>query len=455
MLRTRTVFDRDILQQLRNWRRKPSRKPLILRGARQVGKTTAVRMLAREFDSFIEINLERPGEAGVFRRGLAPERLLQAIELDRGIGRIQPAQTLLFLDEIQACPQAMPYLRYLYEDMPQLGVIAGGSLLEAMIERNRLELPVGRIEYLRMYPLCFHEFLAAIGEKRAAEAVDTVPGDEVARPKLMDLFHSYALIGGMPEAVARYAEEPNIATVDEIYDELMTALCDDVPRYAPNSSLARVLRHCIETAPLVTGQRIKFAGFGNSNYGSREIGEALRLLERAMILHLLYPVTGTELPLVANTRKSPRLQFLDIGLVNHYAGLQKEYFSLTDLHSLARGAILEQVVGQEMLASGLTLRNKPAFWVREKKPSSAEVDFVVQLGGKAIPVEVKSGKTGTLRSLHQFMDRCDHDMAVRLYAGPLQLTPCRTIAGKPFRLLNLPYYLAGRVAEHVEWAFGG
>jgi predicted AAA+ superfamily ATPase len=267
----------------------------------------------------------------------------------------------------------------------------------------------------------------------------------------MDLFHRYVLVGGMPEVVARYAEKKEIAALAPYYRGLFTSFLDDIPKYARNEPMKRVIRQCFEAAPLEAGERIKFAGFGKSNYRSREAGEALRTLEQAMLLHLLYPSTATEIPLVPDYKKSPRLQFLDIGLVNFAVGLQGHYFEHADLHSFYRGKVAEMAVGQELLSSAPETHQKPVFWVREKKQAPAEVDFIIQHEKYAIPIEVKAGAKGTLKSLHQFINRCPHSYAVRLYAGPLQVESTKTPENKPYYLLSLPYFLAGSVREYVRW----
>lgn len=215
--------------------------------------------------------------------------------------------------------------------------------------------------------------------------------------------------------------------------------------------MARVIRHAIESSPTEAGQRIKFQGFGNSNYKSREMGEALRVLERAMLVYLLYPSTVTQPPVRPDLKKSPRLQFLDTGLINFGAGLQDYFFKMENLHSFYRGLIAEHIVGQELIALDNKTSRKPSFWTREKKQSSAEVDFVVPFKHHIIPVEVKSGKTGALRSLHQFMIRAEHPFAVRLYAGSIEKTQASTPNGKSYVLLNLPYFLAGKLYDYIDW----
>ena len=442
------MFKRSILRQLQDWKAKPDRKPLILRGARQVGKTTAVQLFSSAYDQFIPLNLEKPEEARLFSRELATRDLFQAILFQKGLPSIE-GQVLLFLDEVQNSPEAVRSLRYFHEDLPHIQVIAAGSLLEIALTQKQIGVPVGRVEYALMHPLSFREFLEAAGETQALEALDIMPAPAFALPRLMELFHRYALVGGMPEVVARYAEKRDAVALEPIYRSLWTSFLDDIPKYARNETMKRVIRHCLEAAPLEAGGRIKFAGFGKSNYRSREAGESLRTLEQAMLVHLLYPTTSTEIPLAPDRKKSPKLLFLDIGLVNFSAGLQGHYFEYPDLHSFYRGRIAEMIVGQEIIATDQE-HHKPVFWVREKSQAPAEVDFVLQHGSHAVPVEVKAGAKGTLKSLHQFITRCPHGYAVRLYAGPLETVRTNTPEGKPFTLLNLPYCLAGSLRAYAR-----
>ncbi|MBW2262932.1 MAG: DUF4143 domain-containing protein [Deltaproteobacteria bacterium] len=253
----------------------------------------------------------------------------------------------------------------------------------------------------------------------------------------------------MPEVVDRYAGTGDVSVLSRIHDSLMAGYKDDVARYARNATMRAVIRHCIECAPLEAGQRITFEGFGRSRYRSREVGDAMRTLERAMLLTLLRPTTSTRLPLHPDRRKRPRLQFLDTGLLNHAAGLTGRYFERKDLHGIHRGIVAEHVVGQELLA-----RRTDAllFWVREKSQSSAEVDFLIRHGATPVPVEVKSGTRGTLRSLHQFMEMSGLGFAVRLWSGGLQVEAMQTPGGARFHLLSMPYYLAGLLDEYVDWA---
>ena len=444
------MFSRSILGKLHTWKDASDRKPLVLRGARQVGKTTAVEIFSRSYDQFIPLNLERPDAARLFSRELSARDLFQSILLHLNLPRIE-GQVLLFLDEIQNSPEAVRALRYFHEELPEIQVIAAGSLLEIALTQKHIGMPVGRVQHLFMFPLSFREFLEATNEEQAQEALAAIPIPPYAVSQIMALFHRYVLIGGMPEVVARYAERKEVTALAPYYRSLFTSFLDDIPKYARNETMKRVIRHCFEAAPLEAGGRIKFAGFGKSNYRSREAGEALRTLEQAMLVHLMYPSTSTEIPLIPDYKKSPKLQFLDIGLINFSAGLQGHYFEHADLHSFYRGRIAEMIVGQELISADTETHQKPIFWVREKSQAPAEVDFLIQHEKYAIPVEVKAGAKGTLKSLHQFINRCPHSYAVRLYAGPLATERTKTPEGKPFYLLSLPYFLAGLIKDYIRW----
>jgi len=444
------MYVRNILSELEQWKASPNRKPLVLRGARQVGKTTVVNLFSDRYRQYIYLNLERKEDAALFTGYTNFSTLVEAVFFVKSKD-IQERDTLLFIDEIQAVPEAIGLLRYFYEDYPWLHVIAAGSLLETVMQEE-VSMPVGRVEYKVLRPVSFSEFLAATGEEAALHQYRTVPLRDFAHEKLLELFHRYVLIGGMPEIVGHYAEHRNLTALQPIYESLQVSFMNDVEKYARNSTLVHVIRHVIGAMPFEAGNRIKFRQFGQSNYGSREVGEAMRILEKAMLLHLVYPCTSTSIPVLPDKRKSPRLHLLDTGLMNCLAGLQKDLLHVRELDSLYQGKIAEQVVGQELLAANFSALNTLSFWVREKKDSSAELDFLQVFDGMVIPVEVKSGSTGRLRSLHLFMDNVPHTLAVRLYAGGLKKETIQTNAGKTYTLLNLPYYLAGRIVEYLRWA---
>ncbi len=443
------MFKRTILKELTHWLKKKNRKPLILRGARQVGKTTAISIFADNFKQYIYLNLEHSDDLRLFEQDYNIHELVEAIFFLKGKTR-QQNNTLLFIDEIQNSPKAVAMLRYFYEEMKDLYVIAAGSLLESILNRH-ISFPVGRVEYLRMHPLSFEEFLQAIGETQAAEMLERIPLPAFAHDKLLKLFHRYTLIGGMPEIVQLYAESQDLIQLKPLYESLIIAYMDDVEKYSSRDSQTPIIRHVIQSAFHEAGNRIKMAGFGQSNYSSKDITEAMQLLEKALLLQRIYPTTATQLPLTANLKKSPKLQILDTGLVNYFSGLQTEIFGTKDLNSIYGGRIIEHLVGQELLASQHSTLFNQHFWVKENKQSNAQVDFVLPHGNKIIPIKVKSGATGRLRSLHQFINQTDHNYAVRLYAGNLKVETATTITGKEYRLLNLPYFLAGKMTMYLDW----
>jgi predicted AAA+ superfamily ATPase len=255
----------------------------------------------------------------------------------------------------------------------------------------------------------------------------------------------------MPEIVSAYYNNPNIIELNLVYESLLRSYIDDVEKYARSDTLARVIRFAIENCFHNAAQRIKFEAFGRSNYKSREISEALRTLEKAMLIYLIYPSTQTELPVMTDLKKSPRLHIVDTGLVNYFAGLQKELFGTGDLNSAYEGRIAEHIVGQELIAINNSIADKVSFWVKEKKQSNAQVDFIVPYEKYIIPVEIKSGKAGRLRSLHEFIDLASHNYAVRIYSGGLKVDEVQTVKGKKFYLLNLPFYLAGSIKKYLGW----
>jgi len=443
------MFDRIIIKELKKWANKTNRKPLVLRGARQVGKTTAVEIFSKQFDQYIYLNLEIPSERKLFEMDHNIEELIRAIFFEKNKKKSK-GKTLIFIDEIQNSPKAVSMLRYFYESAKDYYVIAAGSLLESLINRQ-ISFPVGRVEYLYMKPLTFGEYIAAAGDNSLLEVFDQIPCPDFAHEKMLKKFYQYTLIGGMPEIVDTYNKTQNIIELNTIYESLLRSYLDDVEKYARNNTLALVIRHALESSFYSAGNRIRFEGFGRSRYRSREMSEALKTLERAMLVYLMYPTVATSLPIEPDHKKSPRLHLVDTGLVNYFAGVQKELFGTQNLNSVYEGKIAEHIVGQELLGQSRTFTNKVQFWVREKKQSSAQVDYVVPFDNYVMPIEVKAGKAGRLRSLHEFIDRTSHAYAVRVYSGRLKIDTINTIKGKKFFLLNLPFYLIGKLDSYLNW----
>ena len=434
------MFERNIVAELEKWVAKSNHKPLILRGSRQVGKTTLVDNFSRNFENYLYLNFEKnPSAITLFEKEQEIDNLLAEIFLFCNKEN-KSGKTLLFIDEIQNSETAITKLRYFYEAKKyDLYVIAAGSLLETMLNK-KISFPVGRVEYLAVRPCVFSEFLRAIGEIQLEKALHNHQIPEALHGKTMNLFNTFTLIGGMPEVVADYAENKNFVGLNSIYESLLTSYRDDVEKYARNETMSQTIRYILQSGWKFAAERITLGGFAGSSYKAREMGEAFRTLEKTFVLELCYPTTDTLVPITKDLKRSPRLLWLDCGLVNYAANVQKEVFGASDILDVWRGKIAEQIVAQELFALDSRVSNQRNFWVRNKKDSDAEVDFVVQIDNKVIPVEVKSGHNAKLKSLHLFMDEVSHDIAVRVWSQPFSIDEVTTQNGKKFRLINLPFY---------------
>jgi predicted AAA+ superfamily ATPase len=435
------MINRNIINDLHNWSKRKKRKPLVLRGARQVGKTTLVDQFGRNFAIYLKLNLEEPEHIRLFEDYKNMDSLLTGIYLVNGAEK-KDVPTLLFIDEIQNSPRAVSLLRYFYEKTPWLYVIAAGSLLESLIGRQ-ISFPVGRVEYMSIHPCSFNEFLGAMGNAELQKAQQAGQIPESIHPIAINLFNQYTLIGGMPEVVADYADNRDILALGRIFNTLLSGYQDDTEKYAPTDSMRHILRHIIRTGWNYAGQRIKFERFGESDYRSREVGEAFRLLEKAMILETVYPYSGYQPPVHPELKRSPKLLWLDTGIVNYVAGIQKEVFNVHDIADAWRGKVAEHIVGQELFSQETHFPSNRNFWVRNAHSSEAEIDFIIQYDGQIIPIEVKSGHNSKLRSLHLFMDEVEHQTAVRIWSGKFSIDKISTPKGKSFNLYNVPFYYAG------------
>ncbi|MCH4155035.1 MAG: AAA family ATPase [Muribaculaceae bacterium] len=443
------MFERTILRKLDNWANDSHRKPLILRGARQVGKTTVVRQFGDKFDNYLYLNLEKDDEKKLFEMNLSLDELLtRAFMLNNKIKK--KGRTLLFIDEIQNSPKAVSCLRYFYEDKPEIYVIAAGSLLESMIDYH-ISFPVGRVQYLPVRPCSFREFVNATGNGIYLAALDFPERTISFHDKLIQLFNTYTLIGGMPEVVQIYAENHDILSLSASYESLLQSYHDDVEKYSKGKTQTEVIRHILHDGWAKAGEAITLSGFADSNYKSRETSEAFSTLGKAMLLELVYPTTSTEVPPISDLKRSPKLIWLDCGIVNYAAKVQKEILGAMDILDAWRGKIAEQVVAQELLTLSDRMSDRRNFWVRSKDGAKAEVDFVYVHNSHLLPIEVKSGHNSHLRSLHSFIDRSPYDVAIRVWSQSLSIQKVTTPIGKKeFTLINLPFYLVGELPIVID-----
>ena len=407
-----------------------------------------VHQFAKEFRHFISLNMEKRVHQRFFEGAQELRQITEAIFLSTNTPK-DAGPVLLFIDEIQESPRAIQMLRYFYEERPDLFVIAAGSMLEFAL-REVPSFPVGRVEQMVLHPFDFEEFLMAMGHRAAVEALNHIPVEPHAHYTLLDLFHTYATVGGMPEVIKQYVSEQSMANLSHTYESLWQGYKDDVVKYARNPTERKVMQHVIFAAPHEK-DRISFEGFGHSHYKSREVGEALRSLDQARLVQLIYPSNSTHLPIETDFKKRPRLQFLDTGLLNHAMQLHADMIGLQDLSVMYKGKIIQHIVTQELMAQNDSPSYKPHFWVRENANSQAEVDLLHPHKQYVIPIEVKSGESGTLRSLHQFIDACGHPYAIRLLANQFSVASLNTPKGTPFSLMNLPYYLGTKIPDYAAY----
>lgn len=441
------MINRNAFTDLEQWAESEDRKPLILRGARQVGKTTLVNEFSKKFDVFLSLNLDKHEDHLLFEQYASIEILTDAIYRHCKKQKKQ-GRTLLFIDEIQSSPKAVAILRYFYEEMNQLHVICAGSLLESLIDKH-ISFPVGRVEYLAIRPCSFLEFLNGIGEDFDFDLVNNLNVSNVHN-RVIALFTNFTIVGGMPAAINKYAVKRDVLAVDKIYESLLNAYIDDVEKYARNESLGQIIRHILKNGWSFASERITFERFGNSNYKSREVSEAFHTIEKAMLLELVYPVTSAQIPMLTSTSHRPKLVWIDTGLVNYIAGVRESLFSVTDVMDAWRGRIAEQIVAQELLSCKWQVSAHRQFWERNKTQSTAEVDWVIQYKNWAIPIEVKSGHNAKLKSLHIYMEEAPHDIAVRVWSQPLSVDLVKTPKGKEFKLINVPFYYVCLLEKVLE-----
>lgn len=442
------MIHRNAIKFLVEWKNREDRKPLILRGARQVGKTTLVTEFAKHFNIFLKLNLERKSDWELFEQQDDIQLLLQAIFVHQQ-QPIKNVPTLLFIDEIQHSKKAVAMLRYFYEDAKHIHVIAAGSLLESVMDQRKISFPVGRVEYMALRPCSFIEYMDGIDEKFDVELITELKATD-AHQRVMRQFQNYTIVGGMPEAVTAFAKKRDILAARNVYESLLQSYNDDVEKYASNEVMIRAIRTILSKGWKHAAEPIAFERFGESNYRSREMSMAFQTIAKAMLMELVYPTSETRLPVLPNQRKRPKLIWLDTGLVNYVSDIQTEVFSVENIQDVWRGRIAEHIVAQELLALDRRVSATRSFWRRDEHGSEAEVDFVVPYYGKLIPIEVKSGHNSKLKSLHIFMDTTPHDVAVRVWSQPFSIDDVATPQGKKFRLINLPFYYVNMLEKILE-----
>lgn len=431
---------RELFEQLVAWQKQTVHLPLLLRGARQVGKTYIVEQFGKAcFSQMVVINFEESPEYIACFDTLKPIDIINKIEA-LSKQTIVPGDTLLFLDEIQACPNAIMALRYFKEQQPALHVIGAGSLLEFALASENMKMPVGRVQYLYLKPLSFREYLYNTGYTKLlehiAQATIANPLPDVMHQQALGLVKEYMILGGMPMVVSSFIETHSVRECQQYQTLLLRTYRDDFSKYA-RSIQHKYLQQVYERAPGLIGQHIKYVNI-SPDMDSRYLKEAIYHLSKAGVIFPIYATTAAGLPLISHTNeKKFKLLFLDMGLLKRTAKLDIELLFTEDLMLLNRGAMSEQFVGQELLAYQDPYDEPQLYyWSRDKKNSMAEVDYILNVDANIIPIEVKAGKTGRLKSLHMLMAEKDLPIGVRISAKPLS---CHD------NILSLPFYMISQL----------
>lgn len=447
-------MQRHLIFELNQWVNSKNRKPLVLGGARQVGKTWLVKHFAEISGlQLIEINFEKqPERAELFASNEPTQILLNLHAIFKK--EIEPEKCLLFLDEIQVMPELLAKLRWFAEDMPQLAVIATGSLLEFVLSEHSFSMPVGRINYMHIEPMSFEEFLLAADQEGMCHYLNTyeIPNaiPTAIHQTLSQLFREYLLVGGMPAAVSSWVTERSFIKVSQVHYDILTTYRDDFAKYKGRMAIER-LEETMTAIPRMLGKKIIFSQI-NSNVQSYTIKQSLELLKKARVCHIVSASAANGVPLNAEIKeKYFKAIFLDVGLANTMLGLDLSHIQTSnDISLINQGGISEQIVGQ-MLRTLFPYFIEPSlfYWTREEKNANAEVDFIIQHGPIVMPIEVKSGTEGGLKSLHYFMKAKQLQQAVRIYSGLPQKSQIsvKDYAGEQieYQLLSLPYYLLGQL----------
>ena len=444
---------RNIQQYLKEWKNSVNKKPLIIRGARQVGKTFIIKKFAEdEFEHFVYINLELESGLQSIFKSKNPELIINELTAVYNIPLIE-GKTLLFIDEIQTSPDAIAALRYFYEQVPSLHVVAAGSLLDHTLNEMQYSMPIGRVEYAYLFPMNFQEFLMALDKEGLVNYINNYSIEtefsEAIHEKISEYLRLYFFIGGMPEAIQTYIDTKNLIEVEKIHANILTSLQYDFAKYGSKRQ-QEFLKTSLHYVANNIGRKVKYTNI-DRNAHSSQLKEALLKLEMSRVIHLVRKTKSVNPPITqfADNDKFKSL-FIDIGLVCHLAQIK-----LNNLQSLVtdfEGALAEQFVGQEIVASfPFYKETKLYYWSREAKSSNAEIDYLFQKENEIYPLEVKAGKTGTLKSMQVYLGEKAKQKGIRLnldlpnYGNDLQ---AKIIVNKEdksitYSLLSLPLYFAG------------
>lgn len=439
---------RYIEKELLSWKAQKDRFPLIIRGARQAGKSYLVETFGKaNFQDSVVVNFEFKPQLKACFQSLDPSEIINRLQLLLGV-QIKEDSTLLFLDEIQECPPAIMALRYFKEKKPKLAVIAAGSLLEFALRSPDFKMPVGRIQFLYLEPFSFSEFLDVSGNQNLSKYLSEVkpadPIDDVIHNKLLELLREYLIVGGMPAVLKEHLSSKDLMSCQRIQTALLQTYRSDFGKYAKIAQ-HKYLEKVFDSVPRLVGQRIKYSNL-DTDARSRDLKNALNLLIMAGIIKPIYLTKASGLPLGAQINEQKfKLNFLDIGLMQNSCGLQSQLSIKEDFMQINAGSVAEQFVGQELIAySDKHQQGSLYFWAREKKNSMAEVDYVINIDSNILPVEVKSGKEGKLKSLRMFIEDKKSKFGIRFSRDKLSYYD---------KVLSIPLYMVEQLPRLAEAIF--
>ena len=416
-------FKRHIDKYLEEWKSGLNRKPLLVRGARQVGKSSTIRHLGKEFKYFVEINFERQKDIKtLFGYNLNVKNICAQLSAIYNTP-IVPGETLLFFDEIQESQRAISSLRYFYEDYPELHVIAAGSLLEFTL-KELLSFGVGRIRSMYMYPFSFDEFLEAQGlelqvsfKKNDADCEHPLPVP--LHEDMVSQLRSYYLVGGMPEAVRIWVQTCNYKECGIVHNDILDTYQDDFKKYKTRIS-PLLLSQTLKSVVLQAGGKFVYAQVSNTADGT-SVKEALSLLALAGLVTPVVHTAANGLPLGAEVNeKFRKFLFLDIGLMQSLLGIQaKDVLIANDMDFVNKGGLSEMFAGLELIKYDNYL-SKPElyYWQRIERGAQAEVDYVISRKGKIYPVEVKANNSGSMQSMYKFLELKGSEYGIRTSLEP-------------------------------------
>ncbi len=452
------MFERKALTYLKDWHQQKKRKPLILRGARQVGKSSLIEFFAKKNNlNLIEINFETTSLDSLKKNIIEVEQVLNDIELTIG-RKIDFKKDLLFFDEIQKNPNALLSLRYFYEKKPELAIISAGSLLDFLLQDTEISFPVGRVEFIFLGPVSFSEFLAATKQNRLLEefAKDLKKISQKAHQLLMEQYRLYCCVGGMPEAVQTYLDTKDLFAVRKIHRSILQTYKADFLKYSKKHEIFRCDK-IFNYVPTHLGQKIKYSEIDSSEK-SRDLKKALSTLLYARVLLASYHTNATAVPLRAFMDESVlKLYFLDIGLA--LTQTEEDFKNILQEESILSGSAAEQFVNQHM--ASIHLQNEPElfYWLKDKSASKAEIDLIYSKEQQIVPIEVKANKSLKYKSLHVFMSEKQKIKNAIIISGQnyekknilTKIKTSHSVQQVEYTLYNIPLWAIEKIDEVADY----